>query len=106
MAEGKSYIYVGIAHEPGDPAMGKLYRRGSGDNAWERLSSGLPETSSTRAIAIHPHRPEVVYAGTEKGGYVSSDHGDRWEPLGSPDLRVFPATSQTYMTAAKLSYPS
>ena len=89
MGDNKSYIFVGIAYEPGDPELGGMYRRGTGDNAWEKLSNGLPATSATRAIAIDPDRPKVVYAGTEKGVYVSPDHGSKWEPLGSPRTPVW-----------------
>ena len=89
MGDNNSYIYVGIAHEPGDPELGGIYRRGTQNGEWEKLSKGLPAISATRAIALHPDRPEVVYAGTEKGVYVSSDHGSNWEPIGSPVTPVW-----------------
>ena len=44
-----------------------LYRMTEGDWEWESLANGLPEEPAIRAIAVHPHNPEVVYAGTQSG---------------------------------------
>ena len=81
MVDGKSYIYVGIGHEPGYPEQGAIYRCAVGDERWEALSKGLPPQPEVRAIAIHPQRPEMVCAGTHKGVYLSTDHGEHWEQL-------------------------
>ena len=89
MANATSYIYAGAAHwtsagNTKDP--GGLFRRAVGDDHWQALTHGLPEGAEVRAIAIHPHNPQVVYAGTQAGPYRSTNGGDTWEKLGFPDL--------------------
>ena len=57
-----SYVYAGLAGEtaPVREVQAGLYRMATGDDGWELLSGGLPASPSIRAIAIHPHRPEIV----------------------------------------------
>jgi photosystem II stability/assembly factor-like uncharacterized protein len=38
-----------------------------------------------RALAVHPHQPEIVYAGTQNGPYRSVDRGEHWEKVNLPD---------------------
>ena len=87
MANTTSYIYAGAAQTPmgGTQHPGGLFRRAVEDDHWQALSNGLPESYEARAIAIHPHNPQVIYAGTNHGPYRSLDGGDHWEKLGFPD---------------------
>ena len=41
-----------------------------------------------RALAVHPLRPEIVYAGTQAGPYRSADRGEHWEKVDVPDHRL------------------
>src|SRR2546423_12371339 len=89
MANATSSIYAGAAHwtSAGDSKNpGGLFRRAVEDDHWQALTNGLPEGAEVRAIAIHPHNPQVVYAGTQEGPYRSTNGGDTWEKLGFPDL--------------------
>ncbi len=87
MTTSKSYVYVGLAGEtaPGRVVKSGLYRLTQGDEGWESLTNGLPEAPAIRALAIHPEKPEIVYAGTQSGPYRSTDHGDHWEKVDVPD---------------------
>ena len=38
-----------------------------------------------RALAVHPAKPEIVYAGTQSGPYRSADRGEHWEKVELPD---------------------
>jgi photosystem II stability/assembly factor-like uncharacterized protein len=80
MAE-KTYIYVGAE------ASG-LYRKEAGINQWQALTDGMPPSPQTRAIAIHPQHPEVVFVGTQRGVYRSQDSGDRWQRMHLPEGRI------------------
>ncbi len=82
-----SYVYAGLAGEtePGRIVESGLYRMADGDDEWQLLTDGLPEAPAIRALAIHPKRPEVVYAGTQEGPYRSDDHGAHWEKVDVPD---------------------
>ena len=61
-----------------------LYRLSPGSGHWEVLTNGLPERVQVQGIALHPDRPEVVFAGTNRGPYRSADAGDHWERLEYP----------------------
>lgn len=85
--ESISYLYAGFAGETGQGRVvhSGLYRMADGDREWERLDRGLPEAPEVRALAIHPHNPELVFAGTQSGAYRSEDGGVHWERLETPD---------------------
>ena len=80
----QSYIYVGLAGEGVNIGTGGLYRKLDGDGEWVSIAKGLPTEPQVRALLVHPEKPEVVYAGTNKGVYRSADRGDHWEALESP----------------------
>ena len=84
---GTSYVYVGLAGEtaPGRVVETGLFRLADGNEAWQSLTDGLPDTPAVRALGVHPDRPEVIYAGTQAGPYRSLDHGEHWERLNVPD---------------------
>jgi len=83
----KAYVYVGLAGEtaPGRVVQSGVYRMREGDQEWELLTNGMPDSPSVRGLAIHPQKPEIVYAGTQSGPYRSTDHGDHWEKVDVPD---------------------
>lgn len=48
---------------------------------WNTLVSGIPRDEWVRVVREDPIRPELVYAGTEKGVWVSWNGGRRWQRL-------------------------
>lgn len=48
---------------------------------WVPIIDGLPADAYIHAIRVDPTRPGLLYAGTEKGIFVSYTDGARWEPL-------------------------
>jgi len=82
-------VYAGAAHFGAAgaqrPRAGGIFRRGIGDDRWQRLGGGLPDDVQVRAIAVHPRDAQVIFAGTQYGPYRSPDGGERWTPLGFPD---------------------
>jgi len=81
------YVYVGVPQWSaieGVGVLGGLFRREVDGGDWRHLTHGLPERVEVRAIAIHPHNPQIVYIGTQLGPYRSVDHGDHWERLDFP----------------------
>jgi photosystem II stability/assembly factor-like uncharacterized protein len=67
------YVYFGGF------ARGNLWATRDGGATWADLSGTLP-TAPVRALAIHPRRSELVYAGTEVGLFASEDAGATWSP--------------------------
>ena len=77
----ETYIYVGAeAHG--------LYRKKASDTHWEQLTNGMPPTPQARPIAIHPHNPDVMFVGTQRGVYRSQDRGDHWQRMNLPEGRT------------------
>ncbi|HET7600750.1 MAG TPA: hypothetical protein VFK09_10680, partial [Gemmatimonadales bacterium] len=62
-------------HEP------LLYRTRDGGKSWSRISGGLPPTEFTAVVRADPVKRGLLYAGTNRGVYVSFDDGARWQPL-------------------------
>jgi len=73
-------IYLGLAGEtaPGRAVHSGLFRMADSSNEWEPLQRGLPEAPAVRDLVVHPHKPEMVYAGTQAGPYRSADRGEHW----------------------------
>lgn len=79
-----SHVYVGAAQWTAGTRAG-VFRQAVGDDRWERLGKGLPETAYVQAITVHPTNRDVVYLATQAGPYRSTDRGERWERLPFPD---------------------
>ncbi len=59
-----------------------LFRTDDYGATWVRLAhgtNGIPADHPLRAVAEDPVRPELLYAGTEYGLYLSLDGGRRWQ---------------------------
>ena len=60
-----------------------VYRTHDGGKTWQMVANGIPDGSFVNAVREDPVRRGLLYAGTEKGVYVSFDDGDHWQPLQS-----------------------
>ena len=60
-----------------------LFRTTDYGRTWTRITTGIPTDLVTRAVREDPVRRGLLYAGTERGVYVSFDDGARWQPLPS-----------------------
>ncbi len=58
-----------------------VYRTHDGGRHWQLAAGGIPDGSFVNAVREDPVRKGLLYAGTEKGVYVSFDDGDHWQPL-------------------------
>jgi len=66
-----------------------LYRTTDYGESWTLITSGVRGDDFTRVIRENPDRAGILYAGTERGVYVSFDAGDSWQSL-QLDLPVVP----------------
>ena len=71
-----SHIYAGAARSM-DGTFGGVFRQAVGEDRWEHLTSGLPPETDVHAITVHPDDPEVIYLGTTKGAYRSTNRAPR-----------------------------
>lgn len=58
-----------------------LYRSGDGGRTWSRIDGGIARDSFVNVVREDPVRRELLFAGTEKGMYVSFDDGAHWQSL-------------------------
>ncbi|HZC30206.1 MAG TPA: hypothetical protein VE261_01730, partial [Gaiellaceae bacterium] len=56
-----------------------LYKTTDLGRTWTKITAGIPDDDFCRIVREDPVRPNVLYAGTETGLYVSHDGGRRWQ---------------------------
>src|SRR5438270_864392 len=85
-----THVYAGTARSMGATA-GGIFRQAVGDNRWEHLTNGVPEDANVHAITVHPENPDVVYVGSTKGAYRSTNRDNTREPPPLPaDADIWP----------------
>ena len=58
-----------------------IYRTHDGGKSWQLVVNGIPADRVVNAVREDPVRRGMLYAGTERGMYVSYDDGDHWLSL-------------------------
>jgi hypothetical protein len=58
-----------------------VYRTGDGGRSWQEIVEGLPANAVVNAVREDPARRGLLYAGTERGVYMSFDDGGHWQAL-------------------------
>jgi photosystem II stability/assembly factor-like uncharacterized protein len=58
-----------------------IYRTRDGGATWTAIANGIPDGSFVNVVREDRVRRGLLYAGTEKGVYVSFDDGAFWQPL-------------------------
>ena len=58
-----------------------IYRTQDGGKEWVRIDAGIPRDSFVNVIREDPAAKGLLYAGTERGMFMSLDDGAHWQPL-------------------------
>ena len=58
-----------------------LFKTNDYGKTWKQITEGIDAESFTHCIREDPHRKGLLYAGTEKGVYVSFNDGENWQSL-------------------------
>ena len=58
-----------------------IYKTQDAGKTWQPITTGIPEGSYVNVIREDPARRGLLYAGTEKGVFVSFNDGAQWQPL-------------------------
>jgi len=58
-----------------------LYKTADYGTTWTRITNGIAASEFTRVIREDPARAGLLYAGTERGVWVSFDDGGHWQRL-------------------------
>jgi hypothetical protein len=81
--------YVAIDRHRLDDQKPYIYRTHDGGKSWQKIVTGLEQDQSVNVVRADPMRSGLLFAGTERGLFMSLDDGKRWQPL----QQNLPATS-------------
>ena len=73
--------YVASNHYQMDDLKPYIYRTTDYGATWKLIVNGIPNEEFTRVVREDPERRGLLYAGTEKGVWVSFNDGDNWQTL-------------------------
>ena len=90
----KGGAYVAATMYKSDDLRPYLYKTADYGASWTRIDAGIDPLHFTRVVRADPERRGLLYAGTERGIYVSFDDGGRWQPL-QLNLPIVPVTDLT-----------
>jgi len=73
--------YVAVDRHQNDDLAPYIYKTADYGSTWTRITTGIPDGSFVRAVREDPKRKGLLYAGTERGVFVSFDDGAHWRSL-------------------------
>lgn len=75
----KATVYLATTKYKFNDHTPALYKSTDYGKSWNAINSGIPYGSFTRVVREDPTRKNLLYAGTEKGLYISWDGGKSWK---------------------------
>lgn len=75
--KGGAYI-VGTKYKTGDYKP-YIYKTDNYGKSWKLITNGIGAEDFTRALRTDPKRKGLLYAGTERGMYISFNDGKKWK---------------------------
>ena len=84
---------AGTAYKLGDYTP-YLYHTTDYGKTWRRIDAGIPRNDFTRVLRQYPGNPDVLFAGTEGGLYISRDNGKSWRNF-RQNMPIVPVTDLT-----------
>ncbi|HWT06370.1 MAG TPA: hypothetical protein VN224_11480 [Xanthomonadales bacterium] len=72
--------YVAVNRFRLDEQRPQVFRTHDGGKSWTEIDRGI-EAAPTNVVRADPQRPGLLYAGTERGVWVSFDDGGTWSSL-------------------------
>ena len=81
--------YVSLNGYRDDDLMAYVFRTDDSGATWTSIAAGLP-AEPVNVVREDPVNEDVLYAGTDRGAYVSLDRGASWQalPAGLPNVPV------------------
>ncbi len=73
--------YASIDRHKLDDFKPYIFRTTDLGKTWTTLVTGIPDNAYVHAVREDPKKRGLLYAGTERGVYVSFDNGAHWQPL-------------------------
>ena len=75
---GTAYIVAGGTRETTPPLVVRTRDYGA---TWQSILQGLPPGETVRVVREDPVRNKLLYAGTDRGAFLSFDDGGHWQTL-------------------------
>ncbi|MEO8742636.1 MAG: hypothetical protein ABI365_05530, partial [Lysobacteraceae bacterium] len=73
--------YIAVDRHKLDDIMPYAYKTADGGKSWTSIVTGLPAGAVVHAVREDTMRRGLLYAGTERGVFVSFDDGGHWQSL-------------------------
>jgi len=73
--------YVAVDRHQNDDLAPYIYKTSDYGATWTRITAGIPDGVFVRAVREDPKKKGLLYAGTERGVFVSFDDGAHWRSL-------------------------
>ena len=73
--------YMAVERHKMDDLTPYVFKTTDFGKSWTKLVNGIPGDDYVHAVRVDPKRAGLLFAGTEKGVYVSFDDGGKWQPL-------------------------
>jgi photosystem II stability/assembly factor-like uncharacterized protein len=73
--------YVSVSRFRVDDLTPLVFRTHDGGKSWTKITRGMAPDAPANVVREDPEVKGLLYAGTERDVYVSSDDGDDWQPL-------------------------
>jgi len=73
--------YAAVDRHKNDDLRAYIYKTSDFGKTWTKISDGIPEGAYVHAVRQDPKNRNLLYAGTERGVYVSFDDGAHWQSL-------------------------
>jgi photosystem II stability/assembly factor-like uncharacterized protein len=73
--------YVAVDRHQNDDLAPYIYKTSDYGATWTRITTGIPDGAFARAVREDPKKKGLLYAGTERGVFVSFDDGAHWRSL-------------------------
>jgi photosystem II stability/assembly factor-like uncharacterized protein len=73
--------YVAVDRHQNDDLAPYIYKTSDYGATWSKITTGIPDRDFVRAVREDPKKKGLLYAGTERGVFVSFDDGAHWRSL-------------------------
>src|SRR5580704_6651076 len=73
--------YVAVDNHRQDDFKPYIFKTKDLGKTWTSIVNGIPDGAYARSVREDPKKEGLLYAGTERGVYVSFDDGAHWQPL-------------------------
>jgi len=87
--------YIAVTRYKFNDMSPMIYKTSNYGTSWSKLTNGIPDDAYVRVVREDPKVPNLLYAGTEKGLYMSGDGGKQWHNI-QLNLPTCPITDLTF----------